>query len=234
LAPHPSASPDTVRRLLGECSLFHGLDPSHRNELMARARGRTYAAGDTIFLMGSPGDCLMAVLSGRVRISMTSPEGKEIVLAILGAGEHFGEIALLDGKERTADATALSACTLAVLDRRDVLAFLERHPRAWLSIVEVLCTRLRNTDQHIAEIALLGLPARLAKAILRLLDAQDAKSSAPQIKTSQRALGTMVGASRESINKCLGEWQREGLVKVDGTVITVADRKALERVAEVG
>jgi CRP/FNR family cyclic AMP-dependent transcriptional regulator len=115
-----------------------------------------------------------------------------------------------------------------------VLAFLERHPRAWLSIVEVLCTRLRNTDQHIAEIALLGLPARLAKAILRLVDAQDAKSSAPQIKTSQRALGAMVGASRESINKCLGEWQREGMVKVDGTVITVADRKALERVADAG
>lgn len=234
MASHPHAPPDTVRRLLGECSLFRGLDPSHRNELMARARVRTYATGDTIFLMGSPGDCLMAVLSGRVRISMTSPEGKEIVLAVLEAGEHFGEIALLDGKERTAGATALSACTLAVLERRDVLAFLERHPRAWLSIVEVLCTRLRNTDQHIAEIALLGLPARLAKAILRLLDAQDAKSSAPQIKTSQRALGTMVGASRESINKCLGEWQRAGIVKVDGTVITVTDRKTLERVAEEG
>lgn len=234
MASHPQVPPETARRLLGECSLFRGLELSGRSEMMARARVRNYAAGDTIFLMGSPGDCLMAVLSGRVRISMTSPEGKEIVLAVLEAGEHFGEIALLDGKERTADATALTACSLAVLERRDVLSFLERHPGAWLSIVEVLCTRLRNTDQHIAEIALLGLPARLAKALLRLLDAQESGLSGAQIKTSQRALGNMVGASRESINKCLGEWQRAGIVKVEGTVITVADRKALERVADLG
>jgi CRP/FNR family transcriptional regulator, cyclic AMP receptor protein len=234
LASHPQVPLDTVRRLLGECSLFRGLDLTSRNEMLSRARVRQYAPGDTIFLMGSPGDCLMAVLSGRIRISMTSPEGKEIVLAVLEAGEHFGEIALLDGKERTADATALTACSLATLERRDVLSFLERHPSAWLGIVEVLCTRLRNTDQHIAEIALLGLPARLAKAILRLLGAQDAKSAALQIKSSQRALGNMVGASRESINKCLGEWQRQGIVKIDGTVISVTDKKALERVAELG
>jgi len=232
LAPQSSTQLDTVRRLLGECTLFRGLDPSGRDELMSRARVRQFAAGDTIFLMGSPGDSLMAVLSGRVRISMTSPEGKEIVLTVLEAGEHFGEIALLDGKERTADATALTACSLAVLERRDVLSFLEHHPGAWLSIVEVLCTRLRNTDQHIAEIALLGLPARLAKAILRLLDAQDSNSSGLQIKTSQRALGNMVGASRESINKCLGEWQRQGIVRIDGTLISVTDNTALQRIAE--
>jgi CRP-like cAMP-binding protein len=234
LASHSQIPLDTVRRLLGESSLFHGLGAADRNELVSRARVRQYAAGETIFLMGSPGDCLMAVLSGRVRISMTSPEGKEIVLAALGPGEHFGEIALLDGKERTADATAITACSLAVLDRRDVLSFLERHPSAWLGIVEVLCTRLRNTDQHIAEIALLGLPARLAKAILRLLGAQDPASPAAHINSSQRALGNMVGASRESINKCLGEWQRQGIVKIDGTVITITDGKALGRLAEMG
>jgi CRP/FNR family cyclic AMP-dependent transcriptional regulator len=140
---------------------------------------------------------------------------------------------LLDGKERTADATAIAPCSLAVLERRDVLSFLDRHPSAWLGIVEVLCTRLRNTDQHIAEIALLGLPARLAKAILRLLGPQSPQPGM-QIKSSQRALGNMVGASRESINKCLGEWQRQGIVRIDGTVISVTDDKALQRLADDG
>jgi CRP/FNR family transcriptional regulator, cyclic AMP receptor protein len=230
----PRAQLENVRQLLGECTLFRGLEIPDRTELVSRARVRSFAAGDTIFLMGSAGDSLMAVLSGRVRISMTSPDGKEIVLAILEPGEHFGEVALLDGKERTADASAMTACSLAVLERRDVLSFLEQHPSAWLRIVEVLCARLRNTDQHIAEIALLGLPARLAKALLRMLSTEEPAPArgSPPIKVSQRALGTMVGASRESINKCLGDWQRRRIVQVDGTAISIHDRAALERIAE--
>src|SRR5215216_7554770 len=110
--------------MLGECFLFRELDAEERNVLFARVRVRNYAAGDTIFLMGSPGDSMMALLSGSVRISVPSPDGKEIVLAILQPGEIFGEIALLDGKERTADASVVTACHLAILDRRDVLAFL--------------------------------------------------------------------------------------------------------------
>ena len=112
--------------------------------------------------MGSPGSSMMAVLGGQVRISISSPDGKELLLAILHPGEVFGEIALLDGKERSADAHAMAACTLAVLERRDVLVFLEQHPGAWASIVEVLCERFRENTQHPAEVSLLQLPARLA------------------------------------------------------------------------
>src|SRR6266850_5284874 len=157
------------RRLLAECPLFSGLRGEERNSLVARAHMRKFAAGENIFMMDEPGDSMMAVLSGNVRISVSSPEGKEIILAILNPGEAFGEIAVLDGKGRTADAKALTECSLAVLDRRDVIAFFERHPQAWLKLVEVLCERLRVTDQQIAEVALLELPARLAKAMLRIL-----------------------------------------------------------------
>jgi len=96
-----------------------------------------------------------------VRISVPSPEGREIVLAILQPGEVFGEIALLDGKERTAD--AMTGCDLAVLERRDVMEFLERQPNAWPRLVEVLCGRLRASDLHMAELAMQPLPVRLAK-----------------------------------------------------------------------
>src|SRR5262245_42594663 len=156
------------RRLLRDCFLFRELDTEECNVLFARVRLRGYVAGETIFLMGSVGDCMMAVLSGSVRISVPSPDGKEIVLAILQAREVFGELALLDGKERTADATAMAECTLAVLERRDVLSFLDRHPHVWPKLATVLCGRLRISNHHIGELALLGVPARLAKALLRL------------------------------------------------------------------
>ena len=225
-----SAAIEDARRLLANCMLFRGLVENERDAVVARARLRHFAAGETIFLMGSPGDSMMAVLSGQVRISVPSPEGREIVLAIFQPGEVFGEIALLDGKERTADARAMTACDLAILERRDVFAFLERQPNAWPRLVEVLCDRLRTTDQHIAEVALLQLPVRLAKALLRMADADASGNSAVQL--SQRELGNIVGAARESVNKCLREWQRSGLVRIEGTSITIADRATLQDVAE--
>lgn len=115
---------------------------------------------------------MMAVLNGKVRISLSSAGGKEIVLATLQEGEVFGEIAMLDGKERTADAQANTDCDLAILERRDVLAVLEKHPSACLRLVEVFCQRMRLTDERIGEVAMLQLPARLARAFLRIANEQ--------------------------------------------------------------
>src|ERR1700730_9570725 len=195
MAQTPRSSLEEARRSLGNCVLFRGLVDIERDALLARARLRRFDAGETIFLMGSPGDSMMAVLSGNVRISVPSADGREIVLAILHDNEVFGEIAMLDGKERTADARAMTTCSLALLDRRDVLAFLERQPRVWLRFVEVLCERLRHTDRHIAEVALLQLPVRLAKALLRMADS-DANAApgrnAATVQMSQRELGNIV------------------------------------------
>ena len=227
---------EDARRLLGNCVLFRGLVASEKDALLARARLRRFAPGETIFLIGAPGDSMMAVLSGKVRISVPSPEGREIVLAILNDSEVFGEIAMLDGRERTADARALTPCTVATLGRHDVLAYFDRHPEAWKRLVEVLCARMRLTDQHIAEVALLQLPVRLAKSLLRLtVDA--AEPAAPPrrdaaIQLSQRELGNVVGAARESVNKCLREWQRNDIIRIENGLITIANRTALEDLAE--
>jgi CRP/FNR family transcriptional regulator, cyclic AMP receptor protein len=223
---------EDARRLPGECVLFRGLGIE---ALFARTRICKYAAGETIFLKGSPGDNMMAVLSGNVRISVSSPEGGELVLAVLFSGDVFGEIALLDGKQRTADATAMTACSLAILDRREILSFFEHHPGSWSNIVNVLCDRLRKTDVHIAEVALLQLPARLAKALLRVASAEgDHKTGHQrnQIQLSQRELGNIVGAVRESVNKCLRTWQDDGIIEIQGGLITICDRAALEELAE--
>jgi CRP/FNR family transcriptional regulator, cyclic AMP receptor protein len=228
----PQNTLEEARQLLAECVLFRGLSADDRRALVTRVRTRTFNAGDTIFLMGDPGDSMMALLKGSVRISAPSPEGKEIVLGIMQPGEFFGEIALLDGKERSADAKAMTPCTLAILDRRDVLAFLEQNREAWFRIVEVLCERLRRTTVQIAEVALLELPIRLAKALLRI-SAAEAKATSPDstIKLSQRELGHIVGATRESVNKCLREWQRSKVVQIDGISITILNRDSLEALA---
>jgi CRP/FNR family transcriptional regulator, cyclic AMP receptor protein len=228
---------EDARRLLADCILFRGLGVEERKALVEGVRIRTFAVGETIFLMGAPGDSMVAVLSGTVRISVTSIEGRQLLLAILFPGEVFGEIALLDGKPRTADATAVTACRLAILDRRDTLAFLERNPGAWANIVRVLCDRLRKTNERIAEVALLDLPARLAKTLLRIAADRDrvpANDAPGEIKLSQSELGNIVGAARESVNKCLRQWQRSGILEIKGSLITIADRAALHDLAEHG
>jgi len=233
MAPEGKRALNEARHLLGNCVLFSGLSRDERAAIAARARIRTYRAGETVFTMGSPGDQMMALLSGTIRISVPSSDGKELFLALIQPGEMFGELAVFDGKERSADAIAEKMCTLAVLDRQDILSFFERNPSAWPKLVEVLCERLRRTDQVFAEVALLQLPARLAKTLLRTSNWHaDSASKTPKVPHSQRELANMVGGTRESVNKCLGVWQREGVIEVSEGSITIVNPPALERIAE--
>ena len=221
-APEPSR--DDASRLLRRCSLFAGLDEAALKLVAGHAHRRRHNAGEVIFRIGSPGQSMMAVLAGTVRITAPSADGKEIVLADFGSGEVFGEMALLDGRERSADAAALTNCDLLVLERRDMLGVLERHPEVSIKLLEVLCERLRRTDEQIGEIAFLGLPTRLAKALLRVA----ANASHGRLALSQRELGTMIGATRESVNRCLREWQRRGILQLDEGWIIIRNAAALE------
>ena len=220
-----------ARQLLGNCILFRGLEADERDAIASRARIRSFKAGETIFTIGSPGENMMAVLRGTVRISVPSADGKEFFLAILPQGEVFGELAVLDGKPRSADAMADGSCTLALLDRRDVFSFFERNPSAWPKLLAVLSDRLRRTDALLAEIAMNQLPVRLAKTMLRVTSEGMAKSNT-KITLSQRQLANMVGGTRESVNKCIRVWQRDGIVQVAGGVIVIQKRSALEDIAE--
>jgi CRP-like cAMP-binding protein len=220
-----------ARRLLGNCPLFAGLTADDRSAIVSRARIRTLAAGDMVFAIGSPGKEMMAVIGGTIRITVPSADGKELLLAIIKPGEVFGELSVLDGKERSADAIADSAVVLAVLDRQDVLAFFERNPSSWLQLVTVLCERLRRTDQMFAEVALLQLPLRLARTMLRVTQTQAAPQDA-KIQLSQRQLASMVGGTRESVNRCLRKWQGSGIIRISEGDILIVDRAALEVIAE--
>jgi CRP-like cAMP-binding protein len=189
--------------------------------------------GEVIFRVGSPGDIMMAVVTGTVRIVATSPQGKEIVLGDLKAGEVFGEIALLDGGERSADAVALTKCELLALERRDLMAALQRNPEACLRLLELVCKRLRETDERITEIAFFELPVRLAKVLLRTAAAPGAAARAtnPKVALSQRELGNMIGGTRESVNRCLRDWQRRGIIRLAKGWIILENAAALTELA---
>lgn len=216
-------------RLLGGSIVFSVLDQAARRELAARAQIRRFPAGSPIFHAGSPGTSLMAVAHGTVRISMLAPTDREVVLTELTAGDVFGEVALLDGGERSADAVAVTNCALVTLERRWIVGLLESQPKLAMRLVELLCARLRRSDARMLELSFMDLPSRLARTLLRATTpaAPDAKPVA-RLALSQTVLANMVGSSRENVNRCLRNWQRGGLIELKGGWVVIADRTALQ------
>jgi CRP/FNR family cyclic AMP-dependent transcriptional regulator len=132
-----------IAQLLSKSLLFGALDEAARRELTSHARRQSFNRGEPIFHVGAPGQSMMVILNGTVRVSLPGPRGKGVILADLPPGELLGEVALLDGKERSADATALTNCELVVMERRDVVAFFEKRPDVCLKLLALLCARLR-------------------------------------------------------------------------------------------
>ena len=225
----PLPGPNERRKVFEGHSLFGKLPQADLDALLLHARAERYPAGRVIFTKGSPGRSMMAILKGSVRISTPSPAGPDIVLTMLSAGEVFGEIALLDGADRTADATAITDCELLVLDHRDFVPFLERRADLCLLLLRLLCQRLRRTDQQVQEAMFGRLEGRIAMALVRLAqDAPSAASKAVALRITQQELAGMVGAARESVNKQLHVWQKEGVLRLGKRLIEIDDLDALE------
>jgi CRP-like cAMP-binding protein len=188
---------------------------------------RSVRRGATIFVKGDPGTALMAVLRGSVKISVPSSGGHEAVLNIINPGQVFGEIALLDGQPRTADAVAMTDCELMVIDRRDFIPFLRREPDVALKLIETLCARIRRTSAQVEDVMHLSLPARLAKALLELTGGVEASSARRKARIMQRELGNIIGMSRESTNKQLRAWEARNWVRLGRGGIELVDPAAL-------
>ena len=227
--------PVDKRQALASHFLFRDLRDEEFNAMLAHARLEQRKAQEVIFRQGMPGQGLIAVLSGRVKVT-SSVAGKEIVLNIINAGEVFGEMALLDGGPRSADAVTVTPCELLVIDRRDFVPFLEANPSVCIRLLAVLSQRLRQTSEQVQDILFLDLRAQLAKTLLRLAEQQRAQAGPDRdivVALSQRELSHLVGRSRESINKQLREWQDAGIVALALGKVTIRDFKALEGQCEV-
>ena len=222
------------RELLRGTILFGGISDADADAILATARTTRYPAHSEIFAKGAPGNSMMAILKGRVRISVPSLDGREAVFKIMAEGEVFGEIALLDGKERTADAMAITACELLVVERRSLLPILIERPELCIRMLTLLCDRIRRTDEQVEDLLFRQFENRLARTLLRLGQEHGRQERGVvriDLALSQSELANLVGGSRESVNRHLKSLQRSGIIEITRSTIVIRDSKAL---AELG
>ncbi len=213
---------------LARLPLFQDLDPADLAGLAASLRRRRYARAETVFLAGDPGTNLCVVKSGHVKLALTSEDGREVILALLGPGEVFGEMALFDGEPRSADAVATEQTELLLLARDAFVRSLERSPSLAIQVIRVLAQRLRANNQLRQDSALLDVPARLARLILMLAEARKGEQpTTPRL--TQSDLAGMAGTTRETLNKWIGLFEDQGLIRRDGGRIVVLEPERLRR-----
>jgi CRP/FNR family transcriptional regulator, cyclic AMP receptor protein len=226
----PAARLPDKLSLLRNHPLFRELPPATLDHISAYLRRRSVPKGTVIFRKGDPGVGLIGVLSGAVKISVASADGRDVVLNIIRAGEVFGEIALLDGRARTADATTMSDCELMTIERREFIPFLRSQPDVTLKLMEILCSRLRRTSEQVHEMTFLNLSTRIAKTLIRLAEKAKDTGRGGRVTITQREISQIVGRSRESTNKRLRAWEKSGWIRLQRGSVTVLMPDKLEHI----
>jgi CRP-like cAMP-binding protein len=214
--------------------IFCDLEPEAFEQLSRYAKHSTLKRGATIYAKVDPGNSLVAVISGTVKISISSADGRSAILNLIGPGEIVGEVAVLDGQARTADCTANTNCEIFVIDRREFLPFVRSQPALAMKFIELLCTRVRWTSDQVEEVILQNLPGRLASALLRLTEKHKLAPAGRTIAITQQEISEMVGMTRESINKQLRAWAARKWVRLEHGAIVVLEAKQLQALAEAG
>lgn len=182
---------DALKRISGLCHTQH------------------LAAGEVLFQKGDDGNALFGIRRGQIRIETGASDGSRLTLNFQGAGDMFGEIAVLDGQRRTADAVASEPTELFVLRREDFMSYLEREPKVAIRLIELLCQRIRTASERMEESMLQPLPVRMARRLCAL-----AEDYGSEVHISQEQLGIYVGAARESVNRQLQHWRRNGILEL--------------------
>ena len=195
--------------------------------LASRGRVRRYTSGTTIFREGDRGDSLHVVIEGSVRVTVVSAGGAEVTVALLGPGEFVGDLALLDGLPRSANAVAAEPTKTLVVTRDDFRRWLTDRPKASLALLEALSQRVRRTDEVLADLTFLDLPKRLAKRLAALAAERSVGGTAVRLRITQAELASMLGVSRESVNKQLNEFERNGWLRLGRGSVTVLDEASL-------
>ncbi len=212
-------------QLLGRVPLFARLRPADLDALCVCAYERRMSSGETLFQRGDPGVSMMAILSGEVQIMLPAVSGDMQLLSVLVAGDVFGEIALFDGKPRSADAIAGTNGRLLVIDRAATLRLMEQDSGFTLRVIEIICARLRDTIAQLDSMLFQHVTQRL---VVHLLKRQDERGS-PRIDTTQSALGRLVGSARETVNRNLRDLELQGLIALSPGRIIILDRSGLLR-----
>ena len=218
--------------------LFQSLSPADSEHLAASLKHRSLKKGEALFRKGDEGTSLYIVKSGSVKVVLPSEMGNEIAPAILAEGDCFGEMALLDAMPRSADIVALEASELLALNQKDFLTFLKDNEPAIQAILSYLSMRLRKTDDLLGDAHFLNISTRLARRLVELSNKygyQSGEKSPVQIdlRLTQKDLASIVGTTRESINKELRILREKGMVNTEGHTIRILDLKQLKKRANL-
>ncbi|HET7631522.1 MAG TPA: Crp/Fnr family transcriptional regulator [Gemmatimonadaceae bacterium] len=221
----------TTPDFLATVPLFSGLDRQELLRFAELTREKTYPRGSVILFEDDPGDSLFVVRRGRVKVVLIGEDGREVILGVLGVGEHFGELALIDDRPRSAHVIAMEDADLLVLRREDFRARVESSPSVAWSLLTELSRRLRRADDKIGGLVLLDVPGRIARLLLDLAE----EGGGPLIEKSltHQTIAQMIGASRETVSRAMKEFQDAGWISVERRRITLADRAALEHRAQI-
>lgn len=222
----------SVVTILKEVPLLGDLSEDELTTVADSLTRRTFARGMIIFHKGSLGQNLYIVETGKVRIFLLSEAGQEISVNIYGPGQVFGELSLLDGLPRSAGAVAMETTVTLMLHRDDFLRYLEAHPCMFRSTLAVLSARLRYMTSYAESLAFLDVYGRVASKLLELAERYGLPSTDGieiDLRLTQGDLASWVAATREFVNKVLGTFRDQGLVKLDGQRIVVLDQRGLKR-----
>lgn len=221
----------TTADFLGTVPLFSGLSKEELDSFAELTRERSYPRGSVILFENDPGDSLFIVRSGRVKVVLIGEDGREVILGVLGIGQHFGELALIDEQPRSAHVIAMEDASLIVLRREDFRKRVEANPSVAWSLLTELSRRLRRADEKIGGLVLLDVPGRIARLLLDMAE----ESGGPAIEKSltHQTIAQMIGASRETVSRAMKEFQDSGWITVERRRITLADQPALEQRAQV-
>lgn len=214
---------DTVA-LLRQVSIFKDLSPGELSDLASRVRPRTAEAGLVIVSHEEPGDALFVIASGKVKVVLYGETGREIILSILRRGDFFGEMSLLDRQPRSANVVAVEESELLALDREAFQTHLAAHPVTALAILAEMSRRLRHADEVIGNLALLDVYARVARAIRDLAQKQGEPVDGGLLireRPTQQEMAGLIGTSRETVSRALGDFTRRGLLEMQGKQILV-------------
>jgi CRP-like cAMP-binding protein len=229
------ASIPSVPELLARSPLFSVLERAQQAQISREMRDMTLGAGDMLFARGDPGNDIYLVIEGRIRLSVLSPDGRELSFAHAVPGDIFGEIAALDGAPRSADATAITPVRLKALSRAALNRLLTASPAAALAIIKLLCERLRDVSEHFEAIALHPIEVRLARLLLDTLEERQAgapgKVASLALGITQSELALLMGSTRQRANSALMVLERAGAIRRSGDVLD-CELEKLRRIAQ--
>ncbi len=224
-------TPAQLAALIPPKSVFAACSVDQMADLISVGTLQATRPNETVLRQGDEGDSLIIVLEGVVRISMVTPNGREIILDYAEPGAVLGEIAVLDGEPRTASGISMWEGRLLRLSRAAFEGFIERHPKIAIRLLREMARRLRQTDATIESDRAFTTAPRLARYLKRLTD-QKVHGAKLTRDLSQSELGNFVGISRENINRQLAIWANEGVIELAQGKIRIIDADYLTQIAE--